>query len=72
MTRTIKRPDKTLARDDAVLWTLRSRAWSLAALQEELDLPWGLAYCSLCRLREAGLVEKVRDGSRTPLWRATS
>lgn len=62
------RPQHVIERDSAVAVRLLSGPTPLRALADELGLTQASAYRSLWRLRKQGLVDKSRDGSRTPVW----
>lgn len=65
------RPSKVVQRDLAVARTLAEREQSLHEVMAELGLEWRITYNSVCRLRERGLAELHRNGTRTPTWRVT-
>jgi hypothetical protein len=65
------RPSKVVQRDLAVARTLAEEERSLHAVMAALGLEWRVTYNSVCRLRERGLAELHRNGTRTPTWRLT-
>lgn len=65
------RPSRVVQRDLAVARTLAEEERSLHAIMAALDLPWRVTYNSVCRLRERGLVDLNRNGTRTPTWFVT-
>lgn len=65
------RPMKVVERDLAVARVLAERERSLHEVMAALGLEWRITYNSVCRLRERGLAELHRNGTRTPTWRVT-
>lgn len=65
------RPTKVVQRDLAIARCLAEEERSLHHVMAALELPWRVTYNSVCRLREQGLVELNRNGTRTPTWRVT-
>lgn len=65
------RPSKVVERDLAVARVLAERERSLHEVMAELGLEWRITYNSVCRLRDRGLAELHRNGTRTPTWRVT-
>lgn len=65
------RPQHVIDRDSAVAVRLLQGPTALRTLAEELGLSNASAYRAVWRLRKQGLVNKSRDGSRTPTWQLT-
>lgn len=66
------RPSKVVERDLAIARVLVEGERSKHEVMAALGLEWRVTYNSLCRLRDRGLVELNRNGTRTPTWRVTA
>lgn len=66
------RSELVLARERAVAEALAEGAQTLADTATKLELSRNHVYGALWRLRLRGYVERVRVGTRVPLWQLTT